>query len=112
MVKQAVRQTYTYYTPDSPQGIVIEDSPLQGRGKAWTLGAYTHPVYPSPLNVRIGDAGLHVWVVISWLRQSDGDADDVLARHGDVLGREDLDVALWFYDKYKDEIDERLAGAA
>lgn len=108
MVKQAVRQTYTYYTPDESQGRVVEDAPLQGRGKAWTLGSYRHPVYPSPLNVRVGDAGIKVWMVMNWLQQCDGDVDMLFEQYGHVLEREDIDAARWYYDENKDLFDREL----
>ena len=112
MVKQAVRQTYTYYEPDKPEGDVVRNESLVGRGRAWTLGEYRHPTYPSPLNVRVGDAGIHVWMVINWFRLCNSDRSAVLSGYGQVLQPEDLDAALWFYSMYKDEIDEKLAGAA
>jgi len=108
VVKQAVSQTYTYYTPDSPQGIVIEDSPLQGRGRAWTLGEYRHPVYPSPLNVRVGDAGIHVSLVVSWLRSCGDDVDLLLERYGQLLTREDVEAAQWYYRENGELIDREL----
>ncbi len=112
MVSSAIRQTYTYYSPEEPTGRVVKNAPLAGRGKAWTLGDYKHPVYPSPLNVLVGDAGIHVWFVVQWLRQLGGDKQALLARYGQVLRPEDVDVALWFYDRYREEIDQKLAGVA
>ena len=108
MVKQAVRQTYTYYSPDYPTGKVIENEELRGHGKAWVLGSYKHPVYPSPLNVRVGDAGIKVWMVMLWLRLCDGDFDEVRRRYGDILQRKDVDAAEWFYENHREWIDHRL----
>ena len=109
MVREAVSQTYTYYTPDQPEGEIVENAPLAGRGKAWTLGAYLHPTYPSPLNVRVGNAGIKVWMVISWLRQADDDRELLLARHKQVLQAEDVDAALWQYKKSRDAIDQEIS---
>lgn len=109
MVKQAVHQTYTYYSQDKPHGKVVEDAPLAGRGKAWVLGAYKHPVYPSPLNVRVGDAGIKVWMVINWLNQCNGNIDTLLERYGSMLTREDVEVARWYYEENKDLIDRELS---
>ena len=112
MVKQEVRQTYTYYSPDECRGKVIEDAPLAGRGKAWVLGKYIHPVYPSPLNVRVGDAGIHVSIVIGWLKQCGEDVDAVLEHYGQVLTREDVEAARWYYGENKDLIDRELRDVA
>lgn len=91
---------------------MVKGAPLAGHGKAWTLGEYKHPAYPSPLNVRVGEAGLHVWFLIQWLQQLGGDKRALLARYGQVLHPEDVSVALWFYDRHKEEIDQKLAGVA
>ena len=109
MVKQAIRQTYTYYSPDEPKGKVVEDAPLAGRGKAWTLGSYKHPVYPSPLNVRVGDAGIKVWMVINWLRLCDDNVETLLERYPDTVTLDDVAVARWYYVKNKQAIDRRIA---
>ena len=89
----------------------MEDAPLQGRGKAWTPGPYRHPVYPSPLNVRVGTAGIKVWMVINWLQSCGGDVDTLLKRHAGVLEREDVEVAKWYYEENKD-IDREFQDAA
>ena len=112
MVEQAIRQTYTYYHPNEPRGKVVPNERLAGRGKAWTLGAYNHPTYPSPLNVRVGDAGIKVWMVISWLKLCDGDVDAVLKRYPVTVTREDIEAARWYYDQAKDAIDRKLAEEA
>jgi uncharacterized protein (DUF433 family) len=111
VVKQAVRQTYTYYHPDGKVEIV-EGRRLAGRGKAWVLGAYKPPVYPSPLNVRVGDAGIKVWMVINWLRLCDENVDTLLKHYGEVLQREDVEAARWYYKENKDLIDRELGEAA
>jgi uncharacterized protein (DUF433 family) len=111
VVKQAVRQTYTYYYPDGKVEIV-KDAPLAGRGKAWVLGAYNPPVYPSPLNVRVGDAGIKVWMVISWLQLSDDNVEALLERYGHVLTPGDIEAARWYYEKNKDLIDRELRDVA
>jgi uncharacterized protein (DUF433 family) len=112
VVKQAVRQTYTCYTPDEPQGRVIEDAPLAGHGRAWTLGKYRHPVYPSPLNVRVGDAGIKVWMVIYWLQLCNDDYDELVRRYGHILTPEDIEVARWFYKNNRSEISDRIKDEA
>ena len=108
MVRQAVKQTYTYYTPEEPTGRVVKDAELKGTGRAWTLGEYGHPVYPSPLNVRVGNAGIKVWMVIYWLQLCNESYDELVRRYGHVLEPDDIDAARWFYERYKPEIDERL----
>lgn len=112
MVRQAVRQTYTYYTPGEPTGRVVRDAELQGKGRTWILGEYGHPVYPSPLNVRVGDAGIKVWMVIQWLQLADGNVEELLQHYPDVLTPEDVAAAQWYYTRYQDEIDQRLAEEA
>ena len=87
----------------------MKDAELQGKGKAWTLGEYRHPVYPSPLNVRVGHAGIKVWMAINWLRLCNDEYDELVRRFGRVLEPDDVAAARWFYEKYKPEIDERLA---
>ncbi len=108
MVRQALRQTYTYYTPDEPTGRIVEDAPLAGRGKAWTLDAYRHPTYPSPLNVRVGDAGIKVWMVINWLQLCDDDVGTLLQRYPMTVTRDDVEAARWYYEKSKHAIDRKL----
>ena len=108
MVRQAVRQTYTYYYPDGKVEIV-KDAPLAGRGKAWVLGAYKPPDYPSPLNVRVGDAGIKVWMVINWLKLCSADRQLLLERYGQVLEPEDIDAAVWYYRENEEAIDRRIA---
>ena len=108
MVDQIVHPAVTYYSPDEPTGRTILDAPLSGRGKVWTLGAYEHPTYPSPLNVRVGMAGIKVWMVIQWLNLCNNDLDEAMRRYGHVLEPEDVDVARWYYERHKDWIDQRL----
>ena len=109
MVKEAVsHKAVTYYTPEEPTGRIVLDAPLAGHGKAWTLGAYEHPTYPSPLNVRVGDAGIKVWMVILWLRLSEDKYDELVRRYGDLLKPKDIEVASWFYEQYRQVIDRKL----
>ena len=108
MAKQAVQQTYTYYHRDYPEGRVFENEELAGDGKAWTLGSYKHPTYPSPLNVRVGKAGIKVWMVIQWLRLCDDDVDTLLERYPKTVTRDDVEAARWYYEEHKDWIDRRL----
>lgn len=107
MVREAVRDTYTYYEPGG-NARIIEDAPLAGRGTAWVDGAYKPPVYPSPLSVRVGDAGIKVWIVMKWLRFYKGEPDKVLAAYAPTLNRDDVDAALAYYQENKQTIDEKL----
>lgn len=107
MVRQEVGQTYTYYQPDGGVN-VIRDAPLVGLGKAWVEGAYVPPVYPSPLNVRVGNSGIKVWIVIKWLRFYKGDVDKVLTSYAPTLNREDVDAALAYFKGNEQAIEEKL----
>ncbi|MEX0786589.1 MAG: hypothetical protein WD939_08140 [Dehalococcoidia bacterium] len=98
----------TYYTPEEPTGHVVRDEPLHGRGKVWTLGAYEHPTYPSPADVRVGEAGLRVWMVIELLRSFNDNSDAVLERYGETVTRADLDTAIWYYEQNREAIDRKL----
>lgn len=108
MVSKTIHKAITYYTPEEPTGRVVTDAPLEGQGKAWTLGSYEHPTYPSPLNVRVGNAGIKVWMVIQWLRLCDDDYDVLVRRYGNSLTKSDVDVARWYYNLHKEWIDPRL----
>ena len=108
MVKQAIRQIYTYYDPSYPEGKVVEGAAPSRRGKAWTPGSYRHPVYPSPLEVRVGDAGLKVWMVIQLLRACNNDAEELVRRHRETVGHDDIQVAAWFYQNNREAIDRKL----
>jgi len=112
VVKQTVRETYTYYTPDTPEGHAVEDSPLKGRGKAWVRGSYRHPVYPSPLDVRVGDAGIKAWMVLNWLKECNENMDELLKRYGHVLTSEDVAAARWYYEQNSDLIERELSEEA
>lgn len=107
MVRQAVRQTYTYYHPDG-RVEVIENERLAGHGKAWVLGRYVPPVYPSPLNVRVGNAGIKVWMVIHWLKLCDENIDVLLERYPNTVTHEDVEAARWYYERNKEAIDQKL----
>jgi uncharacterized protein (DUF433 family) len=107
MVRQATGEIFTYYSRNhEPE---IRSGPLHGKGKAWVRGPYRPPDYPSPLNVRVGSAGIKVWMVIQWLRLCDWDEKELLERYGEVLTRGDVEAARWFYEDNKDVIDRRVA---
>jgi len=99
-------QVYTYYYPDRPPEIRRE--PLNGKGEVWVRGAYTPPENPSPLNVRVGESGVKIWMVIQWLKLSDNDPDFLLRRYGDVVSEEDVHNAIWFYEKHRAAMDQRI----
>jgi uncharacterized protein (DUF433 family) len=102
-----MREVFTYYSPDrEPE---IRPGPLDGKGKAWVRGTYKPPDYPSPLNVRVGDAGIKVWMVIEWLRLCDLDEEVLLGRYGQILTKDDAKAARWFYEDNRDIIDRRVA---
>jgi hypothetical protein len=106
-------QVYTYY--DANAEPEIRPGPLEGRGKAWVRGRYEPPTYPSALNVRVGEAGIKVWMVIQWLGFYDSDVDRMLGEYGNVLTREDAAAAVWFYRNNKvdtAEIDRKIAEEA
>ena len=107
MAKQTVKQTYTYYEPDGAVR-VVHDEPLQGRGKAWIDGSYKPPVYPSPINVRVGERGIRVATVIQWLRLYDDDIERVVTVNAPSLTREDVEAALAYYKTHQDEIDRKI----
>jgi hypothetical protein len=108
VVSQTVHRAITYYTPDEPSGKVVRDERLHGRGRVWTLGAYEHPTYPSPFSVRVGDAGIKVWMVVLWLKLCDDNFDELVKRYGNILEPKDVEVARWYYGEYKQEIDQKL----
>ena len=108
MVKQATRQTFTYYSIDGSVQIV-EDAPLAGHGRAWVLGSYKPPFYPSPLNVRVGDAGIKVWMIIEWLQLCGWDEEMLIQRYGHALTPDDVKAAKWYYGNNKESIDRRVA---
>jgi len=100
------REVYTYFYPNE-RGEVIE-GPLRGHGRVWVFGRYAHPDYPSPLSVRVGDAGVKVWMVSQWLDLSRDDEADLKRRYGDMLTHEDIEATRWYRSLYRDEIDERI----
>lgn len=109
MVRQVIHEAITYYHPDG--GVqIVNDAPLDGQGKAWTLGAYEPPLYPSPLNVRVGNAGIKVWMVINWLQLCNDDTEELLRRYGQVLTADDVRAAQSYYEEQnREEIDRRIA---
>lgn len=106
MAKFAVGQTYTYYDADGSVR-VVENKRLSGRGHVWIDGRYAPPMYPSPLNVRVGDSGIKVWMVIGWLETSGG-VEEMLKRHGDMITRDDVEAAQWYYAQHQDDIHRKL----
>lgn len=107
MVREAVSRTYTYYDLGG-NARIIEDAPLAGSGIAWVEGAYEPPVYPSPLSVRVGDAGIKVWIVMKWLRFYEDDIDKVLTAYAQTLNREDVEAAIAYYQQNQHAIDTKL----
>lgn len=99
-------EIFTYYYPNS-EGEVSE-GPLHGKGRAWVPGEYRHPDYPSPLIVRVGQAGVKVWMANQWLDLTRGDEHELRRRYGDILTHEDLEAARWYREQYRDMIDERI----
>jgi uncharacterized protein (DUF433 family) len=110
MAQPAVREkfTYTVYTPDEPRGRVIRDAELEAGGKVWTRGAYAHPVYPSVLDVGVGNTGMSVWAVTQALRRVGGDAQALVREYDGYLTLEDIEAARWFYEENKKIFDEEL----
>ncbi len=100
-------EVYTYYYPNEKPQII--SGPLQGRGRAWVRGSYPPPDYPSPLNVRVGEAGIKAWTVIEWLQLADNDEAKILEGYGRIIEREDVEAARWVYQQYAKEIDHRIA---
>lgn len=103
-------QVFTYFYPDGSSQIRTQPKgPLAGPGDVWTRGAYTPPDYPSPVNVRVGKAGIKVWMVVEWLKLCDFNAEEVISRYGGVLHAKDIEAAKWFYLANQGEIDRRIA---
>ena len=107
MVREAVSRTYTYYDAGGDARI-IENATLAGNGIAWVEGAYNPPVYPSPLSVRVGDAGIKVWIIMKWLGFYKDDIDKVLAAYSSTVSRKDVEAAVSYYQENKQTIDEKL----
>lgn len=99
-------EIYTYYFPNA-EGQVCT-GPVKGAGRIWVYGDFTPPNYPSPTVVRVGDAGIKVWMVGQWLDLSGDDEAELARRYGDILKPEDIEAARWYRDKYREEIDERI----
>lgn len=97
---------FTYYYPDGR--IETRPEPVSGQGTVWIRGAYSPPVFPSPLSVRVGDSGVRVWMVIGWLKECRWDDDAVLSQYKGMLHPDDLVAAKWYYSRYAPEIDEKL----
>lgn len=77
-------------------------APCRVPGKWWVRGRYVPPISPSPLDVLVGKSGIKVWMVIQWLKLSDDSRDVLLRRYGNVLTKEDVESAVWFYDRYRE----------
>ncbi len=101
-------QTFTYYQPDAAPETSSGWREGHGRGKAWVRGTYTPPDYPSPLNVRVGDAGIKVWMVMRWLKELNNDSKRVIGVYDSVLTPEDIEAARRFYADHAEEIDARI----
>ena len=103
-------QRFTYFKSDGTSEIRTQPkSPLPATGDVYVRGAYQPPDYPSPLNVRVGKAGIKVWMVVEWLKLCDFDSDEVISRYGGVLRADDIEAAKWFYLANQAEIDRRIA---
>lgn len=109
-------QRFTYFKPDGTSEIRTQpEGPLPGPGEVWVRDAYEPPTYPSALNVRVGKAGIKVWMVIQWLGFYDGDVDRMLGKYGNVLTHDDVAAASRFYRNNKvdtAEIDRKIAEEA
>lgn len=97
---------YTYYFPNSEGE--VRAGPLRGEGRAWVPGEYAHPDYPSPVMVRVGDAGVKIWMVSQWLDLSHDDEDELHRRYGVTLTHKDIEAARWYREQYREMIDERI----
>ncbi len=47
-------------------------------------------------------------MVILWLRLCDDSLNELRRRYGDVLQREDVEAAKWYYQEHKEPIDQML----
>lgn len=102
-------QRFTYFRSDGTSEIRTQPKgPLPQAGEAWVRGAYGPPDSPSALNVRVGKAGIKVWMVILWHRLHGSNKELLLGRYGEVLDPADVDTALWFYERNRAEIDQRI----
>ena len=111
MANFLVGQTYTYYYPDGSSRIA-ENEELSGQGAIWTTGRYVAPTRPNPVEVRVGNAGVKVWMAIHWLRLLGGETEALLERYGQMLRAEDVEAARWYYGLHKAAIDERITEEA
>jgi uncharacterized protein (DUF433 family) len=102
-------QTFSYFRADGTVSVREQPGgPLPQSGEVWARGRYDGDVHPSPLNVRVGSAGIKVWMVIHWLALSGGDFDELRQRYGSMLSPDDVAAAKWFYAANKAEIDARI----
>jgi hypothetical protein len=103
------QDVYTYYYPDGR--VEVREGELLPDGAAWIDGAYHPPLFPSALNVRVGRS-VAIATVIASLHAADGNVAEVLVQWDPLLTREDVDLAVWFYnhtEEDKREIDARIA---
>jgi uncharacterized protein (DUF433 family) len=77
-------------------------------GNVWADGEYREPVYANPLSIRVGEAGIKVWMIISYLQSRGGDVAAVLERYAPLLTEADIDAAISYYVAHKSAIDEKL----
>jgi uncharacterized protein (DUF433 family) len=108
----ATNEVFTYYRPDGR--IEVREGELHADGAAWIDGSYPPPLFPSAVNVRVGKTGIAVATIIAYLRAADGDVEKVLAQWSPLLERQDIEMAMWFYNHTeadKREIDARLEGS-
>ena len=102
-------QAFTYYPRNGPPEVRTQPKgPLPKPGEVWVRGRYVGVDQPSPLNVRVGKAGIKAWMVILWLRLSDDDKARLLDGYSSVLTPEDMESALWFYENNRTEIDQKI----
>lgn len=102
-------QAFTYFHQDGRSEVRTQPKgPLPQTGEVWVRGRYAAPDAPSPLDVRVGEAGIKVWMVIQWLTLSGRDVEALLKGYGDVLTREDVNSALWYYEQNRQAIDTRV----
>ena len=101
-------EEFTFISEDGTAEVRVQpEGPLPHKGEVWIRGRYDD-IRPNPLNVRIGKAGVKVWMAIHWLRSSEDDVAILRRRFGNILEAEDIDAARWYYEQNKAEIDERL----
>jgi len=102
-------QRFTYFFPDGHSEVRIQpQAPLPRPGDVWIRGAYGPDIEPDPSNVRVGESGVEAWRIILWLRLSHDDRRRLLRDYPAMLRGQDIDAALWFYDKHRVEIEREI----